>query len=101
MVNASAFDDSPPPVTETYPVPEVASSEAEMVAVSRLALTNAVGCAIPFQFTAAPETNPLPLTVSVNVMLPAPAANGLSPLTMGTPAGFELTLRFTGFDGMP
>jgi hypothetical protein len=56
----------------------VAMSVARMLAVSCILLTNAVVRALPFQFTTAPETNPVPLTVSVNAGPPGTAAAGTS-----------------------
>src|SRR5258708_23199059 len=52
-------------VTVTGVVPGNAASAAAMVAVSCVALTNVVGCAVPFQFTSESLVKFVPVTVSV------------------------------------
>ena len=55
------------------------------MAVSCDSLTKVVTRAVPFQFTVAPETNPVPFTVSVNLVPPRATASGTSGwLTKGT-----------------
>ena len=86
IVNVCAFDVPPHGVTTvTEAVPGVAMSAAGTVAVSRVAETNVVVSAVPFQFTVEPETKFVPFTVSVNpVGLPAVAQVGLSELMVGS-----------------
>src|SRR5215471_515742 len=62
--------------TVTWTVPGVATSEAGTLAVKRDRLTNLVGNELPFHFTTAPETNPVPLTVSTNAAPPGLTASG-------------------------
>lgn len=51
--------------TVTAAVPANATFAAGIAAVSCVALTNVVGCAVPFQFTAASLVKFVPVTVSV------------------------------------
>jgi len=64
-------------------VPAVAMREAGTVAVSCVEETNVVVSAVPFQFTVAPETKFVPMTVKVNCGPPAVAQAGLSELMVG------------------
>src|SRR6266581_1487866 len=72
--------DSPPPglgfTTVTEAVLAMAMSEARMLAVNCEVETNVVARAPPFQFTEAPETNPVPFTVRVNPGPPGAVASG-------------------------
>src|SRR5215475_5011572 len=69
MVNVNAFD-APPPgarlTAVTLATPTLAMSVAGILAINSVALLNVVGRAAPFQFTTAPFTNALPLTVKLN-----------------------------------
>ena len=85
IVNVCAFDVPPHGVTTvTEAVPAVAMRAAGTVAVSRVAETNVVVSAVPFQFTVEPETKFVPFTVSVNCPPPAVAQLGLSELMVGS-----------------
>jgi hypothetical protein len=57
-------------------VPAVAIKLAATVAVTWLALTNVVGSAVPFHWTAALEAKPPPFTVIVKLGPPAVADDG-------------------------
>ena len=74
--------DSPPPglgfTTVTEAVLAIAMSEARMLAVNSEPLTKVVARGLPFQFTSAPETNPVPFTVRVNPGPPGAVAAGTS-----------------------
>src|SRR5438874_7286086 len=77
----TTFDEPPPGlgfITVIEPVFAVAMSDARMLAVNCELLTKVVVRALPFQFTEAPETNPVPFTVSVNPAPPGAAASGTS-----------------------
>src|ERR1700733_5359141 len=52
-------------------------SVARMLAVNCDELTNVVARGLPFQFTTAPERNPVPFTVKVNAAPPAPVLAGI------------------------
>src|SRR5580698_6765693 len=52
-------------------------------AVNWVALTKVVGSVAPFHWTCAPETNPVPFTVSVNGPPPATTDAGLSVVMAG------------------
>ena len=56
---------------------------ASTVAVNSVALTKTVPSAVPFHFTDAPATKPLPFTVNVNAWLPAVMVFGLRELIVG------------------
>src|SRR2546428_11477477 len=58
-------------------------SAAGMLAVSRVALTNVVVRAAPFQRTVAPETKLFPSAVKVNAGPPAVALLGVSVVSVG------------------
>ena len=55
--------------------------------VNCVALTNVVVSAEPFHWTLAPETNPVPFTVSMKAVFPAFAEAGLSVVIAGVLAG--------------
>jgi hypothetical protein len=76
IVNVAGTEVTPPLVTVIPAVPAVAISPAATVAVNWLMLPNAVGNAEPFQFTTAPEANPLPFTVSGKPEPPAVTEDG-------------------------
>ena len=91
----------PPPgaglttVTEAVVAAEI--SEAGMAAVTLDLLTNVVARALPFHSTTAPETNPVPFTVSVKPAPPRATAVGLSGwLIKGT--GFSTVAALTRID---
>src|SRR5439155_23111953 len=60
----------------TEAVLAMAMSEARMLAVNCESLTKVVARGLPFQFTSAPETNPVPFTVRVNPGPPGAVASG-------------------------
>ena len=68
----------------TFTVPAVTMSEADIAAVTCELLTNVVALPAPLKFTVAPDTNPTPLTVSVNAGEPAAALEGEIELSVGT-----------------
>src|SRR5579862_8994684 len=77
----AGFEEPPPGAgldTVTVAVPAVATSVALMVAVTCELETNVVVRALPFQFTVAPETKPVPFTVKVNVAEPGAFCEGNS-----------------------
>src|SRR5438093_12620278 len=81
--------EAPPPgvgfTTVIDAVPATAIFAAGTVAVSCELLTNVVASGVPFQLTVAPETKPVPLTVSVKSGPPGATAEGTSGwLTNGT-----------------
>ena len=86
MVN-DTVPDVPPPgagfVTVTLAVPAVAISAAVIAAVTCVALTNVVVLAAPLNFTTDVDTNPVPLTVSVNAAPPAVALVGEIDVSVG------------------
>ena len=90
------FPEVPPPgdglVTDTLRVPAVAMSAARIVAVTCVALTNAVVLGAPLKVTVAPLTKPVPFTVSVNPAPPAVALVGESVVIVG---GGLVTEKFT------
>ncbi len=79
-------------------VPAVAIRAAGTAAVSWLALTNVVDSPEPFHRTADPETNPLPLTVSVKGGPPAVALAGIRDVR--TRVGLLMT-KLELSDGVP
>src|SRR2546425_5894288 len=86
MVNTSALEVPPPGVGEntvTDAVPAGARSAAVPAAVSRVALTNVVVRAAPFQRTLEPLTKLLPFTVSVRAAPPAVALVGDTDVSVG------------------
>ena len=62
-----------------------------MAAVNCELLTNVVARVLSFQFTSAPETNPVPFTVRTNAAVPAVAFPGESELIVGTGFGALIT----------
>ena len=77
----TTFDDPPPGVglvAVTDAVAAVAMFAAGTVAVNCEALTKLVASGVSFQFTVAPETKPVPLTVSVKSGPPGATADGTS-----------------------
>jgi hypothetical protein len=74
--------ESPPPgagfETVITLVPTLATLEAGTVAVNLLVFTNVVARAVPFQFTTAPGTNPVPFTVRENPGPPGATDEGTS-----------------------
>jgi len=75
----SEFDVPPPGggfVTVIVAVPATAISTAPIAAVTCDPLTNVVARGLPFQFTTAPATNPVPFTVKVNASPPGATAVG-------------------------
>src|ERR1700722_3669221 len=67
-----------------FTVPAVTMSEADIAAVTCELLTNVVALPAPLKFTVAPDTNPTPLTVSVNAGEPAAAPEGEIEPSVGT-----------------
>src|SRR5215469_12680500 len=88
MGKNTAFEVPPPGLgltTVTEAVPAVAMSEAGTLAVNCELLTKVVLSGLPFQSTVAPETKPVPLTVSLNPAPPGLTASGTKGwLTRGT-----------------
>ena len=72
--------------TVTGTEPAAAMSAAEMLAVTRVALTNVVVRAAPFQSTVAPEAKLVPSAVSVKAGPPAVALLGVSVVRVGAGA---------------
>src|ERR1700722_7484738 len=70
--------DAPGLVTVMETVLVAAMSAAVIAAVNRLPLTKVVVRGLPFQFTVAPATNPVPLTVRGNGVPPGTAVSGTS-----------------------
>ena len=68
----------------TLAEPAAIMSAARIAAVSRVVDTNVVVRGKPFQFTTAPLTRPLPLTVSVNGAPPGAVVVGLKLVIAGT-----------------
>jgi hypothetical protein len=97
IVNVKPLDVTPPDVTVTVAVPAVAIRLAATDAVTCPAFTYVVVSADPFQFTTAPETKPLPFTVSVSAGPPAVVLAGLSELIAGA---IEM-LNGSWFDSVP
>jgi hypothetical protein len=102
MVNVDALDVKPPGfTTETFAVPAVAIRLAGTITLSWVALTNAVGSAVVFQYTAEVETNPEPLTVSGNAAPPATADDGLRLVMTGGGVAAADTVYVTGMTMAP
>src|SRR5205814_1825261 len=86
IVNVTAVDVAPAHVgftTVMEAVPALAIRDADTVAVSCVEETNVVVSGVPFQFTVAPLTKLVPLTVKLNCGPPAVAQVGLSELMVG------------------
>ena len=94
IVNVSG-PESPPPgagvKTVTAAVPSVAQSLAGIDARNCVLLTKVVVRFAPFQRTTDVDTNPLPLTVSVNAELPTGVLTGESDVSTGAGAGGAFT----------
>jgi hypothetical protein len=104
MVKVSELEVPPPGVgvkTLTAAEPALARSDVVMVARSWLALTNVVVRLPPFQRTTEPFTNPLPLTVSVSVALPAEALVGDRLVATGTGLAGAVTVKVSGAEVPP
>ena len=98
-VNVNALDAvAPGLMAVTWAVPAAAMSLAGMAALTCVALTKVVERAAPFQFTVAPETKLLPLTVSVKAAPPAVALAGESEVSEGA-VGFD-TVNVNAFDAV-
>jgi hypothetical protein len=94
-----AFDDTPSgSITTTVAVPAAAIRLAGTGAVSCVALTNVVTRADPLNWMTAPETNPLPFTVSWKVGLVAVAEFGLRLVMVSAGA---LIVKLTTLDKVP
>ncbi len=70
IVNVRVFDTTPLVITETFAVPAVARSTAEIVALRLVELTRLVVLLAPLQRTTDPLTKPLPVTLNVKPALP-------------------------------
>src|SRR5689334_14826270 len=94
IVKVSALDATPFGFCTVTGIDAAAAmSAAEILAVTRVALTNVVGRAAPFQRSVAPDTKLLPSAMSVNAGPPAVALAGVSVASVG-PVGaalFQLT----------
>ena len=79
MGRNTAFDATlPGTATVIEAVEGEAMSDARIAAVTRELLTNVVARGLPFQYTTEFESNPVPLTVSVNPLPPGATALGIS-----------------------
>jgi hypothetical protein len=107
VIEKNCVFDVPPPgvgfTTVTNAVPAAATSEALMVAVSLSLFWKEVERELPFQFTTAPCTKPVPSTVNVNPALPGALLSGKSARWMwGTgfiAAGVRRKPMYPGFPG--
>ena len=102
-VNINAFDVPPPGAglnTVTCGLPAAAISAAVIAACNWVAFTKVVIRLDPFQFTIAPETNPVPVTISVNAEPPATTVDGASEVIVGTAFG-ALTVNINAFEVPP
>lgn len=97
--------DVPPPgagfVTVMAGVPPLATSLAEIAAVSCVELTNVVVFALPLNFTTELLTKLEPLTVSVNAADPAAMVEGCSVVIAGTGLLAAVMVNVTAFDVPP
>jgi hypothetical protein len=87
MAKVTAPEVPPPGVgfeTVTLVVPVLDISVAGTCAVICVALTNVVVSAVPFQLTVAPETNPVPVAVSVKAAPPTVVLVGETDVNVGT-----------------
>ena len=82
--------------TPTSAEPTAPMSEAGMLAVRRVALTNVVERAAPLHSTLAPATKLLPSTISVKAGPPAVAATGVIALTLGGGAPLDVKRSSAG-----
>jgi hypothetical protein len=92
MVKVAPLEVTPSSVTVTVAEPALATALAATGAVNCVALTNVVVSAVEFHCTTAPETNPVPLTVSVKPAWPAAAELGLRKVIAGTGAMVNVAL---------
>lgn len=97
--------EAPPPgagfVTTTAALPDAATSDARIAAVTCVALTNVVVLLAPAKLTTAPLTKPVPFTVRVNAAEPAVVVLGTSGATI-TGTGFgATTLKLTELEAPP
>src|SRR4051812_7718059 len=74
-------------VTVSDTVPAVARALSGIVAINCLAVTNMVGCCVPFQPTVAFAAKLLPLTVKVSPVVPAGTLSGESSEIVGATPG--------------
>jgi hypothetical protein len=87
MAKITAPEVPPPGVgleTVTLAVPVLEISPAGTCAVTCVVLTNVVVSAVPFQFTAAPVTKPVPVAVNVKAAPPTVVLVGDSDVSVGT-----------------
>src|ERR1700674_338283 len=81
VITKKATLDVPPPgvglTTVTEAVLALAMSDARTLAISFESLTKVVARAAPFHLTVDPDTNPVPLSVSVKAAPPGTTASGL------------------------
>src|SRR2546426_997120 len=87
--------------TLTEAEPAAGMSAAGMLAVSRVALTNVVVRAAPFQRTVAPETKLFPSAVSVKAAPPAVALFGVSVVRPGAGAPPPPAAQLTWMSASP
>ena len=92
MVKVAAADVAPLSTTVTLALPAAATKLAGTCAVNFVALTKLVLSAVPFHCTTAPETKPVPLTVSVKAGPPAVAEFGLSDVIAGAAATVKVAV---------
>src|ERR671922_125236 len=78
--------------TVTGTEPGVAMSEAAMLAITRVPLTNVVVRAAPFHSTVVPDTKLAPSAVSVNAGDPAATVFGVSAVRLGAGGGAPVQL---------
>ncbi len=93
MVKCCAAEVPPSSVTVTLAVPELATRSAVTAAVNFVELPKVVPSAVPFQFTTAPETKPVPSTSRVKAPLPAFTEDGLRPV-METAGAVTVKVEF-------
>jgi hypothetical protein len=98
MVKDTPLETTPPEETVTVAVPAVAIRLAGAPAVNWVALPKVVLSAAPFHCTTAPETKPVPLTVSVNAAPPAAAVFGFSDVIVG---GGAVMVKDAPFETVP
>ena len=100
MVKVCAFETWPSPLrAATEAEPGVEMSDAGMLAVTWVALTNVVVRAAPFQSTDVPGAKLLPVAVSVKPGPTAVAAFGVIALTVGP--GAPVTVQLTWITASP
>jgi hypothetical protein len=96
ITNVVPADVPPAVVTVTLAVPAVAIRLAGTAAVSWVALTKVVVSPAPFQFTVAPETKFVPVTVRVKAPPPAVAELGLRLVMVGSATPVPVRLAVCG-----